>query len=111
LTNGGRSEGSYILSTGEAGAARLAILGRVLQPTTETFLSRAGLQPGMRTLDLGCGGGDVTGLNAAAVASVMVSRDCQPDGAQHVIYSDVAMSDALRTSPPTTKLKKNGMMT
>ncbi|HXA31954.1 MAG TPA: methyltransferase domain-containing protein [Acidimicrobiales bacterium] len=73
----GRDE-SYILSTGEAGAARLAILGRVLQPTTEAFLSRAGLQPGMRTLDLGCGGGDVTRLIAGVVGDaevVGVDRD------------------------------------
>ncbi|HEX3564181.1 MAG TPA: hypothetical protein VHU17_02330, partial [Acidimicrobiales bacterium] len=66
-SNQAGNNGHYILSTGEAGAARLAILGRVLQPTTEAFLSRAGLGAGMRTLDLGCGGGDVTRLMAGVV--------------------------------------------
>ena len=74
----GRDE-SYILSTGEAGAARLAILGRVLQPTTEAFLSRAGLHAGMRTLDLGCGGGDVTRLIAGVVGDAeVVGIDSDP---------------------------------
>jgi SAM-dependent methyltransferase len=74
----GRDRG-YILSTGEAGAARLAILGRVLQPTTESFLSRAGLGAGMRTLDLGCGGGDATRLIAGVVGdSDVVGIDSDP---------------------------------
>lgn len=63
---------NYILSTGDAGAARLAILGRALQPTTEAFLTRAGLSPGMRTLDAGCGGGDVTRLIAGMVGDAEV---------------------------------------
>jgi SAM-dependent methyltransferase len=73
------SDGHYILSTGEAGAARLAILGRVLQPTTTAFLSRAGLHAGMRTLDLGCGGGDVTRLMAAMMGDAdVVGIDSDP---------------------------------
>jgi trans-aconitate methyltransferase len=73
------SDGPYILSTGEAGAARLAILGRALQPTTEAFLSRAGLRAGMRTLDLGCGGGDVTRLMARVVGDAdVVGIDSDP---------------------------------
>jgi len=73
------SDGNYMLSTGEAGAARLAILGRVLRPTTEAFLSRAGLSAGMRTLDLGCGGGDVTRLIASVVGDAeVVGIDSDP---------------------------------
>jgi SAM-dependent methyltransferase len=74
----GDGEG-YILSSGEAGAARLAVLGRVLQPTTEAFLARAGLRVGMRSLDLGCGGGDVTRLIADVIGDgEVVGIDSDP---------------------------------
>lgn len=73
------NDAHYILSTGEAGAARLAILSSVLGPTTEAFLSRAGLKVGMRTLDLGCGGGDVTRLIARVVGDAeVVGIDSDP---------------------------------
>jgi 2-polyprenyl-3-methyl-5-hydroxy-6-metoxy-1,4-benzoquinol methylase len=72
--------GHYILSTGEAGVARLAILGRALQPTTRAFLARAGVGPGRRTLDAGCGGGDVTRLIAGLVGDAeVVGVDIDPD--------------------------------
>jgi len=75
-----RTNEHYILSTGEAGAARLAILGRALQPTTAAFLARAGLGSGMRTLDAGCGGGDVTRLIASMIDDAeVVGVDIDPD--------------------------------
>ena len=36
------------------------MLARCWQPTTSALLDRVGLAPGMRCLDLGCGGGDVS---------------------------------------------------
>jgi 2-polyprenyl-3-methyl-5-hydroxy-6-metoxy-1,4-benzoquinol methylase len=36
------------------------VVARVMWPTTSRVLAEAGLAPGMRCLDLGCGGGDVT---------------------------------------------------
>ena len=51
---------SYILRGGDDGAARLAILGAATRPTTLQLLQRAGIAPGMRVLDAGCGSGEVT---------------------------------------------------
>jgi ubiquinone/menaquinone biosynthesis C-methylase UbiE len=51
---------TYILTGGDQGAARLRILGRATWPTTLELLVGAGIAPGMRVLDLGCGSGEVT---------------------------------------------------
>jgi ubiquinone/menaquinone biosynthesis C-methylase UbiE len=50
----------YVIRGGQAGVDRLAVLARVWQPLTASFLDRAGVGPGLHCLDLGCGGGDVT---------------------------------------------------
>lgn len=51
---------SYVLRQAEAAADRLAMLARVTWPSTSRALERAGLRPGMRCLDAGCGGGLVS---------------------------------------------------
>jgi SAM-dependent methyltransferase len=77
----GRSSRSedYVLRGGRAGAERLRLLNRVKWPTTEPLLKAAGLRAGMRGLDVGCGGGDVTLKIAALVGAeghvVGVDRD------------------------------------
>jgi len=71
---------SYVLRGGEAGAKRLRLLNRAKWPTTEPLLTRAGLQVGMRVLDVGCGSGEVT-LNMAALvgaAGHVVGIDLDP---------------------------------
>ena len=50
----------YVPQGGQAGYDRLVLLSRERWPDTERLLLRAGLSPGMRCLDLGCGGGQVT---------------------------------------------------
>lgn len=54
----------YIIRGGVEGRERLRILSRVMRPTTLALFERIGIRPGMRCLDVGCGGGDVT-LNLA----------------------------------------------
>lgn len=49
---------------------RLALQAAVLKPLTEGFFVRAGLAPGMKVLDLGCGVGDV-----ALIAANLVGRE------------------------------------
>jgi len=50
----------YPIKGGEVGRARLAVLAGVLAPTTEQHLDRAGPLAGLKVVDVGCGGGDVT---------------------------------------------------
>jgi ubiquinone/menaquinone biosynthesis C-methylase UbiE len=49
----------YIIRGGIEGRERLRILSRVMQPASHDFLKRAGIQPGMACLEIGCGGGDL----------------------------------------------------
>ncbi len=57
----------YVLSSGQTGRERLRTLGRVTSPGTNALLDRIGVRPGMRCLDVGCGGGDVSMLLAQRV--------------------------------------------
>lgn len=53
-------EERYVIRGGQAGYDRLQVLARERWPDTRNLLHRAGVVPGMRALDLGCGGGAVT---------------------------------------------------
>jgi SAM-dependent methyltransferase len=59
--------GQYALATGEAAAYRLTLLHSLYGPGTRRVLLEAGLRPGMRVADLGCGVGMVTALLAELV--------------------------------------------
>jgi len=59
----------YVLSSGQAGRDRLRILGSVTSPGTNNLFDRIGIRPGMRCLDVGCGGGDVSMLLAQRVGA------------------------------------------
>jgi SAM-dependent methyltransferase len=50
---------AYPIRGGLPGRERLRILSRVMRPSTNALLTRAGLRRGMTCLDAGCGGGDV----------------------------------------------------
>src|SRR5215469_5933707 len=73
------ASGKYALATGEAAAYRLAILHELYGPGTRRVLLEAGLRPGMRVADLGCGVGMVTALLAELVG---------PEG--HVVAIDAS---------------------
>ena len=56
---------------GRTGYDRLQVLARVRAPETNLLLDRVGVRAGMRCIDLGCGGGDVT---------MEIARRVGPDG-------------------------------
>ena len=53
-------EHHYLIRGGIAGRERLRVLARVMRPGTLALLERVGVTAGLRCLDVGCGGGEVT---------------------------------------------------
>jgi tRNA A58 N-methylase Trm61 len=51
---------TYTLGHSDAEIQRLLLQGRIYNQHTANALRMAGLQPGMRVLDVGCGPGDVS---------------------------------------------------
>jgi ubiquinone/menaquinone biosynthesis C-methylase UbiE len=58
----------YVIRGGRAGFERLQLLARDRWPDTSALLARAGVRSGMRCIDLGCGGGEVSFEIAKLVA-------------------------------------------
>jgi len=50
----------YVHVSGREGRERLRILGRIFAPATAALFDRLGVGAGLRCLDIGCGGGDVS---------------------------------------------------
>ena len=71
----------YHLGHSELELKRLMAQAEVLRPITERLLRSAGIQSGMRVLDLGCGAGDVTMLAAELVGAggAVVGVDRAPE--------------------------------
>jgi ubiquinone/menaquinone biosynthesis C-methylase UbiE len=67
----------YILGHSDAELRRLTLQAAILQPITRRLLLEAGLKPGMRVLDIGCGTGDVSLLagELAGPSGVVVGID------------------------------------
>ncbi len=61
------SSGSYILGHAAQEIERLGTQARLIDPTTRQFLRDAGIVPGMRVLDVGCGAGAIAFLAADLV--------------------------------------------
>jgi len=61
------NETTYALGHSPAEIQRLKNQGAMLRPITERLLRNAGIEAGMRVLDLGCGAGDVSVLAAELV--------------------------------------------
>jgi ubiquinone/menaquinone biosynthesis C-methylase UbiE len=71
----------YAIRGGNDGKQRLDVLARVLLPTTTELLDRVGLIAGMKSLDVGCGGGHVTILMARIVGpeGLAIGTDTDPE--------------------------------
>ena len=78
---------TYILGHTENELDRLTTQARMLEPFTRQLLVEAGIRPGMRVLDVGCGSGDVSFLAANLVG---------PNG--RVVGVDVAQAAVIRAS-------------
>jgi ubiquinone/menaquinone biosynthesis C-methylase UbiE len=55
-------DGEYVMGHSPIEYERLEIQARVMEPLTDSMFRHAGLAPGMRVLDIGCGVGDVSFL-------------------------------------------------
>jgi len=99
--------GEYVLATGDAAANRLRILHNVYGPGARELLVRAGIQPGMKVADLGCGTGMVTQLLAELVgpsgevvgvdfsdAQVTQARTQLPAGVTNVRFIQASATDS-----------------
>jgi len=79
----GESDSGYQFGTGIGAeeVARLEVQGAALAPATRMILTEAGIRPGMRVLDLGCGAGDVTFVAAGLVGpeGFVVGVDRSPE--------------------------------
>lgn len=86
----------YLLATGEAGAARLRLLHRVLGPSTMAVLRRAGLREGMQVADIGSGVGLVTAHLAWEVGEngAVVGVDISPE--QIAVAAQTLAAEGLR---------------
>ena len=51
--------GTYIMGRNSRETHRLGVQGKLYATHTRHLLAQAGIEPGMRVLDIGCGGGDV----------------------------------------------------
>jgi SAM-dependent methyltransferase len=74
------NEYGYVLGHSAAEVERLMAQARVYEPLTQHFLLDAGIEAGMRVLDVGCGVGDVSFLAAriAGPAGQVVGIDQSP---------------------------------
>ena len=72
---------SYLLGHADAEVQRLLLQARLYEQPTEQALRAAGLEPGMRVLDVGCGPGDVSLIAARVVGPTgrVVGIDASPD--------------------------------
>jgi SAM-dependent methyltransferase len=99
-------KGEYVLATGRAAAHRLRILHSLYGPGARRVLLQAGLRPGMRVADLGCGVGMVTTLLADLVgptgqvvgvdfsgAQVAQARELLPPGFSNVSFIEASATD------------------
>jgi ubiquinone/menaquinone biosynthesis C-methylase UbiE len=103
--------GEYVLATGSAAVRRLFALHDIYGPAGRRVLIRAGLRPGMRIADFGCGVGAMTtmlsrmvgpsggiiGVDANAAQIEQASRICRDAGCANASF---VVADACDTGLP-----------
>lgn len=103
--------GEYVLATGSAAVRRLLMLHEIYAPAGRRILSQAGLTPGMRVADLGCGigattamlaemvgpSGSVTGVDANAAQIEQAGALCRSQGFANTTFQH---ADACATRLP-----------
>ncbi len=109
----GTDEPAYFLGHSDAEVDRLTLQHELYRDTIEIVLRRAGLASGMRVLDIGCGGGDVSllaadivgpsglvlGIDRSAEAVTAARRRVDAAGIRHVQFA-VSEFDAFSTDLP-----------
>ena len=97
----------YALRGGKWGYDRLLLLSRDRWPDTSALFKRAGLTKGMRCIDLGCGGGEVTmemarwvspsgsvvGIDMDSVKLDLGTRTARDRGVTNVIFRQMYVDD------------------
>lgn len=77
----------YVIRGGREGVGRLEILADADRPAITAFWDRAGVRPGLRCLDLGCGPG---------IVAIELARRVGPTGHVVAVDRDAAAIDAAR---------------
>jgi SAM-dependent methyltransferase len=74
-------DSTYVLGHADVEVRRLLLQGRLYNDYTEHALRLAGLRPGMRVLDVGCGPGDVSSIAARLVGptGTVLGVDAAPE--------------------------------
>ena len=103
---------TYLLGHADAEVRRLLLQARLYDPYTEQALRLAGLRPGMRVLDVGCGPGDVSfvaarlvgpqgtviGIDAADIIELARSRAAE-QGFSSVRFEQTTVGDFVLDEP------------
>jgi SAM-dependent methyltransferase len=98
---------AYVMGYAEHELERLTFQARLLQPMTERMLRRAGIEPGMRVLDVGTGVGDVallaarvvgprgsvTGIDRGARPIALAAHRAQLEGLSWATFRQVTVED------------------
>jgi SAM-dependent methyltransferase len=98
----GTTAPAYVLGHSDRELSRLKVQARLLEPATRQFFREAGIEAGMRVLDIGSGAGDVAflaaefvgasgeviGTDTAAAAITAATRSAQERGLPNVSFRE-----------------------